>query len=66
MCILCFNVSICFKMVSLFSYCDIITKLVNPPELTRIVGFCTNSINNFSLGGSPELNQFNQNCFRMY
>ena len=41
--IMCFNVSICFKMGSLYSYCDIITKLVYPPELSRIAGFCTNS-----------------------
>ena len=42
--ILCFNVSICFKMGSLYSYCDIIiNKLVYPPELSRITGFCTNS-----------------------
>ena len=41
--IMCFNVSICFKMGSLYSYCDVITKLVYPPELSRIAGFCTNS-----------------------
>ena len=38
-----FNVSICFKMGSLYSYYGIITKLVYPPELSRITGFCTNS-----------------------
>ena len=41
--VMCFNVSICFKMDSLYSYCEIITKLVYPPELSRIAGFCTNS-----------------------
>ena len=46
---MCFNVSICFKMGSLYSYCDIITKLVYSPELSRIAGFCTNS-NKFFLG----------------
>ena len=30
-------------MGSLYSYCGIITKLVYPPELSRIAGFCTNS-----------------------
>ena len=37
------NVSICFKMGSLYSYCGIITKLVYLQELSRIAGFCTNS-----------------------
>ena len=41
--IICFNISICFKIGSLYSYCDVITKLVYPPELSRIAGFCTNS-----------------------
>ena len=45
--IMCFNVSICFKMGSLYSYCDILTKLVYPPELSRIAGQCTNSNKNF-------------------
>ena len=49
---MCFNVSICFKMDSLNSYCDIITKLVYPPELSRIAGFCTNSNKNF-MGEDP-------------
>ena len=35
--ILCFNVSICFKMGYLYSNCDIITKLVYPPELQDFV-----------------------------
>ena len=30
---LCFNVSICFKMGSLYSYCDIITKLSVPSRI---------------------------------
>ena len=47
-----FNVSICFKMGSLYSYCGIIIKLVCPPELSRIAGFCTNSNKNF-LGEEP-------------
>ena len=47
-----FNVSICFKMGSLYSYCGIITKLVYPPELSRIAGFCTNS-NEIFLGEDP-------------
>ena len=51
--IMCFNVSICFKTVSLYSYCDIITKLLYPPELSRIAGFCTNS-NKFFLGEEPQ------------
>ena len=51
--IMCFNVSICFKMGSLYSYCDIITKLVYPQELSRIAGFCTNSNKNF-LGEDPK------------
>ena len=38
-----FNVSICFKMDSLYSYCGII--------LSRIAGFCTNSNKNFRGGG---------------
>ena len=51
--IMCFNVSICFKMGSLYSYyCGIITKLVYPQELSRIAGFCTNSNKNF-LGEDP-------------
>ena len=45
--VMCFNVSIHFKMGSLYSYCDIITKLVYPPELSRIAGFCTYSNKNF-------------------
>ena len=45
--IMCFNVSICFKIGNLYSYCDIITKLVYPPELFRIAGFCTYSYNFF-------------------
>ena len=51
--IMCFNVSICFKMGSLYSYYDIITKLVYPPELSRIAGFCTNS-NKIFLGEDPQ------------
>ena len=51
--IMCFNVSICFKIDSLFSYGDIITKLVYPPELSRIAGFCSNSNKNF-LGEDPK------------
>ena len=39
-------------MGSLYSYCDIITKLVYPPELSRIAGFCTNS-NKYFLGEDP-------------
>ena len=59
--IMCFNVSICFKMGSLYSYCDIITKLVYPPELSRIAGFCTNS-NKIRTPRPP----FKQNCLRLY
>ena len=64
---MCFNVyvSICFKMGSLYSYCDIITKLVYPPELSRIAGFCTNSNKTFSGGGPPDP-PFKQNCLRLY
>ena len=51
--IICFNVSICFKMGSLYSYCGIITKLVYPPELSRFAGFCTNS-NTIFLGKDPQ------------
>ena len=63
--VMCFNVSICFKMGSLYSYCDIITKLVYPPELSRIAGFCTNSNKNF-LGQDPSDPPFKQNCLRLY
>ena len=56
-----FNVSICFKMGSLYSYCDIINKLVYPPELSRITGFCTISNKNFARGGPPDP-PFEQNC----
>ena len=49
---MCFNVSICFKMGILYSYCDIIYKLVYPPELSRIAGFCTNC-NKIFLGEDP-------------
>ena len=34
-------------MGSLYSYCDIKTKLVYPPELSRISGFCTDYIKIF-------------------
>ena len=51
--IMCFNVSICFKLGSLYSYCDIITRLVYPPELSRIAGFCTN-FNKIFLGSTPD------------
>ena len=61
--IMCFNVSICFKMGSLYSYCGIITELVYPPELSRIAGFCTNK--NF-LGGGPPDPPFKQNYMRLY
>ena len=51
--IMCFNASICFKIGSLYSYCDLIdNKLVYPPELSRINGFCTNS-NKIFLGEDP-------------
>ena len=63
--IMCFNVSICFKMGSLYSYCDIITELVYPPELSRSAGFCTNSKKKFS-GGGPPHPPFQQNCLRLY
>ena len=62
--IMCFNVSICFKISSLYSYCDIITKLVYPPELSRITGFCTYSNKHF-LGKDP-IPPFKQNCLRLY
>ena len=54
LCILCasINVSICFKMGSLYFYCGIITKLVYFPELSRIAEFCTNS-NKIFLGSTP-------------
>ena len=42
---MCFNVSICFKMGSLLLWYN--NKLVYPPELSRITGFCTNSNKNF-------------------
>ena len=48
--IICFNVSICskiMKMGSLHSCCGMITKLMYPPELSRIAGFCTNAIKIF-------------------
>ena len=51
--IMCFNVSICFKLGSLYSYCDIMTKLVYLPELSRIAGFCTNFNKNFQ-GEDPQ------------
>ena len=50
---MCFNVSICFKMGSLYSYCGIITMLVYPSELSRIAGFCINFNKNF-LGEDPQ------------
>ena len=60
-----YNVSICFKMDSLDSYCGIITKLVYPPELSRIAGFCTNS-NTIFLGEDPQTPPpFKQNCLRL-
>ena len=59
---MCFNISICFKMGSLYSYCGIITKLVYPPELSRIAGFCTNSNKTF-LGEDPS---FKENYLRLY
>ena len=62
--IMCFNVSICFKKGSLYSYYDIITKLVYPPKLSRIAGFCTNS-NKIFLGRTPDP-PFKQNCLRLY
>ena len=63
---MCFNVSICFKMGSLYSHCDMITKLVYPPKLSRIAGFCTISIKFFSGGGGPPDPAFKQNCLRLY
>ena len=52
-------------MGSLYSYCGIITKLVYPPELSRIAGFCPNSNKKFSGGGPPDP-PFKQNCLRLY
>ena len=52
-------------MGSLYSYCDLITKLVYPPELSRIAGFCTNSNKKFSGGGPPDP-PFKQNCLRLF
>ena len=63
--IMCFNVSICFKMGSLYSYCGIITKLVYPRELSRIAGFCTYS-NKIFLGADPQTPLFKQNYLRLY
>ena len=63
--IMCFNVSILFKMGSLYSYCNIITKLVYPPELSRIAGFCSNSNKIFSGGGPPDP-PFKQNCMKLH
>ena len=63
--IMCFNVSICFKMGSLYSYCGIITKLVYPPELSRIAGFCTNS-NKIFRGGDPRSPPFKHNYLWLY
>ena len=51
-------------MGSLYSYCDMITKLVYPPELSRIAGFCINSIKTF-LWEDPRP-AFNHNCLRLY
>ena len=51
--IMCFRVSIRFKMGILYCYCGIITRLVYPAELSRIAGFCTNSNKKFS-GGGPQ------------
>ena len=51
--IMCFNVHVSIGLKCLYSYCDIITKLVYPPELSRIAGFCTSS-NNFFLGEDPQ------------
>ena len=65
LCIFCVsNVLISLKMDSLYSYCDIITKLVYPPELSRIAGFCTNSIN-FFLREDPQT-ALSISCFRLY
>ena len=66
--ILCFNVSICFKMGSLYSYGGIITKLVYPPELSRIADFV---LKNFELILIKILREdpqtpFKQNCLRLY
>ena len=63
--IMCFNVSICFKMGSLCCYCGIITKLVYPQEFSRIAGFCTNSNENFSGGGPPDP-PFKQDYLMLY
>ena len=60
-----FNVSICFKIGSLYSYCGIITKLVYPPELSRIAGICINSNKHF-LGEDPQTTPFKQNCLKLY
>ena len=51
--IMCFKVSIRFKMGILYCYCGIITRLVYPAELSRIAGFCTNSNKKIS-GGGPQ------------
>ena len=47
---MCFNVSIRFKMGSLLLWYN--NKLVYPPELSRIAGFCTNS-NKIFWGRTP-------------
>ena len=49
--ILCSHVSICLKMGSLYSYCDINNKLVYPSELSRIAGFLTQLYWDLSGGG---------------
>ena len=68
--ILCFCVSIFFKIGSLYSYCDNNQASVQmyPPELFRIAELCTNS--NFFFGGGegpPDpAPLFKQSCFRLY
>ena len=64
--VMCFNVSVCFKMGSLYSYCDIITSyiVVYPLELSRIAGFCINS-NKIFLGEDPRP-PIKQNCLSLY
>ena len=59
--ILCFNVLICFKMGSFYSYCDMITKLVYPLELQDSVLILLKFF-----GGGPQTPPpppFDHNCY---
>ena len=60
----CFNVSICFKMGSLYSYCDIITNLVSQQNCLELQNFVLNLLKCF-WGRTPHPS-FNHSCFWMY